>query len=39
MKGLIGEGSKAIARTADRMAKDAVLIAATQRVEHYEIAA
>ncbi len=38
MKGLIEEGSKVIAARGDRMAKDAALIAAAQRVEHYEIA-
>jgi ferritin-like metal-binding protein YciE len=39
MRGLIEEGSKVIAATGDPMAKDAALIAAAQRVEHYEIAA
>ena len=39
MKGLIAEGEEVIATTGDPMAKDAALIAAAQRVEHYEIAA
>ena len=39
MKGLVDEGSKVIAAKGDPMAKDAALIAAAQRVEHYEIAA
>ena len=39
MKGLIQEGEEVIAATGDPAAKDAALIAAAQRVEHYEIAA
>ncbi len=39
MKGLIKEGSEVISELADPMVKDAALIAAAQRVEHYEIAA
>lgn len=40
MKGLIAEGEEVIKTTgADSTAKDAALIAAAQRVEHYEIAA
>ncbi len=39
MKGLVAEGSEAIEATGDPTAKDAALIAAAQRVEHYEIAA
>ena len=39
MRGLIAEGSKVINASGDPMAKDAALIAAAQRVEHYEIAA
>lgn len=39
MAGLIREGEKIIAAGGDPMAKDAALIAAAQRVEHYEIAA
>lgn len=38
MKGLIAEGSEIIEATGDPLAKDAALIAAAQRVEHYEIA-
>jgi len=38
MKGLITEGSEAISATGDPDVKDAALIAAAQRVEHYEIA-
>jgi ferritin-like metal-binding protein YciE len=38
MRGLIEEGSKVAAASGDPMAKDAALIAASQRVEHYEIA-
>jgi ferritin-like metal-binding protein YciE len=38
MAGLIREGEKTIAAEGDPMAKDAALIAAAQRVEHYEIA-
>ena len=39
MEGLIKEGSEIIEATGDPKAKDAALIAAAQRVEHYEIAA
>ena len=39
MKGLIAEGEEIIETDGDPMAKDAALIAAAQRVEHYEIAA
>jgi ferritin-like metal-binding protein YciE len=39
MKGLIAEGEEVIGTEGDRSAKDAALIAAAQRVEHYEIAA
>jgi len=38
MEGLIKEGSETIAEDASDAAKDAMLIAAAQRVEHYEIA-
>jgi ferritin-like metal-binding protein YciE len=38
MKGLIEEGSETIEEDASDAAKDAMLIAAAQRVEHYEIA-
>jgi ferritin-like metal-binding protein YciE len=39
MKGLIAEGEEMIKMGGDPMASDAALIAAAQRVEHYEIAA
>jgi ferritin-like metal-binding protein YciE len=39
MQGLIREGEKIVQATGDPAAKDAALIAAAQRVEHYEIAA
>lgn len=39
MKGLIAEGSEIIDGSGDPNVKDAALIAAAQRVEHYEIAA
>jgi ferritin-like metal-binding protein YciE len=39
MKGLITEGEEMINSTGDAAVKDAALIAAAQRVEHYEIAA
>ena len=39
MKGLIAEGEETIEMEGDPVAKDAALIAAAQRVEHYEIAA
>jgi len=38
MKGLIREGEDVISAQGDPNAKDAALIAAAQRVEHYEIA-
>jgi ferritin-like metal-binding protein YciE len=38
MKGLISEGEEAISAGGDPDVKDAALIAAAQRVEHYEIA-
>jgi ferritin-like metal-binding protein YciE len=38
MEGLIEEGEEAIQLEGDPMVKDAALIAAAQRVEHYEIA-
>jgi ferritin-like metal-binding protein YciE len=39
MEGLIEEGEEIVQAQGDPMAKDAALIAAAQRVEHYEIAA
>src|SRR5208283_3224135 len=39
MKGLVAEGQEAIDAQGDPAVKDAALIAAAQRVEHYEIAA
>jgi ferritin-like metal-binding protein YciE len=39
MRGLIREGEKVIGESGDPTARDAALIAAAQRVEHYEIAA
>src|SRR5665213_2675968 len=36
MKGLIAEGSEVIGATGNALVKDAALIAAAQRVEHYE---
>jgi ferritin-like metal-binding protein YciE len=39
MEGLIAEGSETISEDAEPMVHDAALIAAAQRVEHYEIAA
>jgi ferritin-like metal-binding protein YciE len=39
MKGLIAEGEEIIGADGSAYAKDAALIAAAQRVEHYEIAA
>jgi len=39
MKGLIEEGDEIISSSGDPNVKDAALIAAAQRVEHYEIAA
>ncbi|MBV8829914.1 MAG: ferritin-like domain-containing protein [Acidobacteriaceae bacterium] len=38
MKGLIAEGEEAIKAKGDSAVKDAALIAAAQRVEHYEMA-
>jgi len=38
MKGLISEGEEAVSAGGDADVKDAALIAAAQRVEHYEIA-
>jgi len=38
MRGLVAEGDDVIAAQGDPAAKDAALIAAAQRVEHYEIA-
>jgi ferritin-like metal-binding protein YciE len=38
MEGLVKEGEEVIAANGDPAAKDAALIAAAQRVEHYEIA-
>jgi ferritin-like metal-binding protein YciE len=39
MRGLIEEGARVASAGGEPMAKDAALIAAAQRVEHYEIAA
>lgn len=39
MEGLVQEGSEIIGEEADPEVKDAALIAAAQKVEHYEIAA
>jgi ferritin-like metal-binding protein YciE len=39
MQGLIGEGEEIINADGDPVAKDVALIAAAQRVEHYEMAA
>jgi ferritin-like metal-binding protein YciE len=39
MEGLIKEGDEIVSEEGDKAAKDAALIAAAQRVEHYEIAA
>ena len=39
MKGLIAEGEKTVKAEGDSAVKDAALIGAAQRVEHYEIAA
>ncbi|MCC6802844.1 MAG: ferritin-like domain-containing protein [Anaerolineae bacterium] len=38
MQGLVAEGSEVIEEQGDPQVKDAALIAAAQRVEHYEIA-
>ena len=39
MKGLIAEGEEILGEEGDPVAKDAAIIAAAQRIEHYEIAA
>jgi ferritin-like metal-binding protein YciE len=39
MQGLVQEGDEIVAMQGDPVAKDAALIAAAQRIEHYEIAA
>jgi ferritin-like metal-binding protein YciE len=39
MKGLVEEGEEVVETSGESAAKDAALIAAAQRVEHYEIAA
>src|SRR5256714_13114023 len=39
MKGLLEEGEQIVAAQGDPLAKDAALVGAAQRVEHYEIAA
>ena len=39
MRGLIREGEEIVSAVGDPMVKDAALISAAQRVEHYEIAA
>lgn len=39
MEGLIEEGSKLLEEDGEAMVKDAALMGAAQRVEHYEIAA
>jgi ferritin-like metal-binding protein YciE len=39
MKGLIAEGEEILGESGDPIAKDAAIIAAAQRIEHYEIAA
>jgi ferritin-like metal-binding protein YciE len=39
MKGLVEEGDEVVSQDADDALKDAALIGAAQRVEHYEIAA
>ena len=39
MEGLIKEGAEVLEEEGDEMVKDAALIGAAQRVEHYEIAA
>ena len=38
MEGLIAEGDEIVGMSGDPLAKDAALIAAAQRIEHYEIA-
>jgi ferritin-like metal-binding protein YciE len=39
MKGLLDEGKKVLRKKGDEAVKDAAIIGAAQRVEHYEIAA
>ena len=39
MQGLVAEGEEVLAKSGDPVAKDAAIIAAAQRIEHYEIAA
>ena len=39
MQGLVSEGEETIGKAGDPIAKDAAIIAAAQRIEHYEIAA
>jgi ferritin-like metal-binding protein YciE len=39
MQGLVAEGEEILAKDGDPIAKDAAIIAAAQRIEHYEIAA
>jgi ferritin-like metal-binding protein YciE len=39
MKGLLEEGEEVMSEDSDRSVRDAALIACTQKVEHYEIAA
>jgi ferritin-like metal-binding protein YciE len=39
MQGLVAEGEEILAEDGDPVAKDAAIIAAAQRIEHYEIAA
>ena len=39
MQGLVAEGEEVLGEAGDPVAKDAAIIAAAQRIEHYEIAA
>jgi ferritin-like metal-binding protein YciE len=39
MQGLVAEGQEVLGKAGDPVAKDAAIIAAAQRIEHYEIAA
>jgi len=39
MQGLVAEGDEILVKDGDPVAKDAAIIAAAQRIEHYEIAA
>lgn len=39
MQGLVAEGEEVLAKPGDPVAKDAAIIGAAQRIEHYEIAA